>query len=351
MRTPIGLPVAWIVLALLAGARVTAAAPFDAAAAREKAHRLTPCVSRAEAGPLWREFDDTMRAALKDSLHFVSVLETLTGSTGTLDSLLDETVTSPQPGAFVYRANARFSKWTTPLELIFSFDEAGRVSGFLVRPPAGTAKMEYPSSFLDYRTKTRLRLPFRGEWTVFWGGRTLDQNYHAFTRDQRFALDLLIVRDQRTHDGDGRKCSDYFCYGQPVLAPAAGTVVWEQDSLPDNEPGKMDPSHATGNSLILDHGNGEYSLIAHLQPGSLRFRVGDRVPADAQVGRCGNSGNTSEPHVHFHLQNRPMLFDADGLPAQFADVLVDGERQERVELMKGERVRRADQEGGLTDRR
>jgi murein DD-endopeptidase MepM/ murein hydrolase activator NlpD len=241
----------------------------------------------------------------------------------------------------VYRALCRFARFPQPLEVIFAFDNEGRVTGLLARPPAAGPRTEYPSAHLDYHAKTRLSLPVRGEWTVVWGGRTVKQNYHAFTRDQRFAMDILMVRDGRTHSGDGKLLAQYYCYGQPVLAPAAGTIAWEQDSLPDNPPGQMDPAHATGNSVILDHGNGEFSLLAHLQPGSLRYRVGDRVKAGAEVGRCGNSGNTSEPHVHYHLQNGPKPFDADGLPVEFVDLIVDGRRTDRAEIVQGQRVQRA----------
>jgi murein DD-endopeptidase MepM/ murein hydrolase activator NlpD len=268
------------------------------------------------------------------------MLGSIMSSIGALDSVASEEVTTPEAGTFVYDAHCRFSKAPGPVEMIFAFDANGRISGLLLRPDAKVPRKEYASPFLDYRTRTTLRLPFRGEWYVFWGGRTLKQNYHAFTRDQRFAMDIVIMKDGRTHGGDGKSCADYYCYGQPVLAPAAGTVVWARDSLPDNTPGQMDPAHATGNSLVLDHGNGEYSLIAHLQPGSQRFKVGDRVPADAEIGRCGNSGNTSEPHVHYHLQNGPAPFDADGLPAQFVDLRVDGKPVDRGEIVQGQKVSR-----------
>ncbi len=329
-------------LVLVASRPAPAGAAFDVEAARAKARTLVPHVAHADAGPLWRELDVNMRAAVKDSASWVVTLNGMHAQTGSLDSLLSDSVTTPRPGTIVYRALCRFSKFPQPLELILAFDDEGRVSGLLVRPPADQPRKEYPSTHLDYRTKTALRLPARGEWTVFWGGRTIEKNYHAFTRDQRFAMDLLIVRNGVTHDGDGTKLTDYYCYGQPVLAPAAGVVVWKQDSLPDQAPGRMDPAHATGNSLILDHGNGEYSLIAHLQPGSLRYKLGDRVPADAEVGRCGNSGNTTEPHVHYHLQDGPKPFDADGLPVQFVDLVVDSVRVTRAEIEKGQKVRRAE---------
>lgn len=330
----------WIAAATMLVASVACAeVVFDADSALRKAHRLLAHVVRNEPGPLWAEFDDTMRGALRDSSGFAVTLAGIHAQTGALDSVLREQVQSPSAGTFVYRAQCRFVSASTPLEILLAFGADGRVSGLLVRPPAGETRKEYPSPHLDYRTKTPLRLPVRDEWSVFWGGRTLATNYHAFTRDQRFAMDLLIVKEGRTHTGDGTKCTDYYCYGRPVLAPAAGTIVWEQDSLPDQPPGKMDPAHATGNSLIIDHGNGEYSLVAHLQPGSLRFRTGERVTAGAEVGRCGNSGNTTEPHLHYHLQDGPRAFAADGLPVQFVDVLVNGERVARAELEKGQRVR------------
>lgn len=327
-----------LALVLTAGAAGRAEAAFDADSARAKAHRLLPFVADNHPERLWPEFDAKMREALRDSAGFAATLSSIHAQTGALDSVLSEQVTTPQPGIFVYRARCRFATALLPLELILAFDADGRVSGLLVRPPKDEPRKEYPSTHLEYQTRTRLRLPFRREWTVFWGGRTLDKNYHAFTRDQRFALDVVIVEDGKTHRGDGTQLTDYFCYGEPVLAPAAGTVVWAQDSLPDQMPGQMDPAHAAGNSLILDHGNGEFSLLAHLQPGSLRFKIGDRVSQGTVVGLCGNSGNTSEPHLHYHLQNGPQPFLADGLPVQFTDLVVDGKRIARAEIEKGSRV-------------
>jgi len=337
MRFRSGVP-CLLLLVLGAGAAARAEAAFDADSARARARLLMPAVVENHPERLWPEFDGKMREALRDSASFAAILSSIHAQTGALDSVLSEQVTTPQPGSFVYRAKCRFTRPPQPLELVLAFDAQGRVSGLLVRPPRDEPLKEYPSTHLEYQTRTRLRLPFRGEWTVFWGGRTLEKNYHAFTRDQRFALDVVIVKEGKTHRGDGTGLADYFCYGRPVLAPAAGTVVWAQDSLPDQVPGQMDPAHATGNSLVLDHGNGEFSLLAHLQPRSLRFRVGDRVSQGSVVGSCGNSGNTSEPHLHYHLQNGPQPFLADGLPIQFVDLVVDGKRVARAEIEKGSRV-------------
>jgi hypothetical protein len=88
----------------------------------------------------------------------------------------------------------RFQRLPVPGVLTVGFDPAGRIGSMTIRPDAADPK-EYPSPYLDYLPKTRFELPFNGEWLVFWGGRTLGENYHAASRAQRFAHDLVMVRD------------------------------------------------------------------------------------------------------------------------------------------------------------
>jgi murein DD-endopeptidase MepM/ murein hydrolase activator NlpD len=232
----------------------------------------------------------------------------------------------------VYARRARFERGTGVVDFILGFDEGGRIAGLLLRPAA----VAYPSDFLDYATKTSLHLPVTGEWFVAWGGRTLDANYHASSRDQRFALDLLVMEDNDTHGGDGTHNSDYYAYGRPVLAPAAGTVVAAVDSVAENVPGEMNAERPLGNHVVIDHGDGEYSFLAHLQPGSLRVVSGQRVAAGDTLGLCGNSGRSSEPHLHYHLQNSPRFGVGDGLPARFLDYRADGKPVDRGEPTRGQ---------------
>jgi murein DD-endopeptidase MepM/ murein hydrolase activator NlpD len=92
---------------------------------------------------------------------------------------------------------------------------------------------------------------------------------------------------------------------------------------------------------VLDLGHGEFALLAHLRRGSVRVRTGQRVRAGTLLGLCGNSGNTSEPHLHFHVQDRAKLFGAArGLPATFVDYRADGRRIARGTPRQGEFVRR-----------
>ena len=327
-------------LALLAPSPTRAAAVTDSVSTVAAAHALLPDISAGVPGTLWSLFDNKMRAALKDSASWVATQQGMHGQLGALTRIKDESVMRGT-GMWVWTARSVFAKAPVTIEILAAFTPEGRITGLLMRPARTEAPKLYPSPHLDYETKTSLHLPLRGTWDVFWGGRTLEQNYHAAFRDQRFAHDLLILKDGSSHKGDGKALTDYYAYGQSVLAPAAGKVVWLCDSLPDNVPGKMDPAHATGNSLVLDHGNGEFSLLAHLQPHSLKVKLGDMVRAGQVLGLCGNSGNTTEPHVHYHLQDSPRPFDGDGLPAQFVDLVVDGRPVARAEILKGQKVANA----------
>ena len=208
---------------------------------------------------------------------------------------------------------------------------ARRLNALKVRPAL--------SNFLDYQTYTALQLPFAGEWYVYWGGRTIAQNRHAVARDQRFAYDFLILRGGRSFQGPGDHNENYFCFDQPISAPANGVVAGAGDEVPDNLPGSMNPKNPLGNYVIVDHGSSEFSFFAHFKHGSVHVRSGDAVKAGDLLGRCGNSGNSSEPHLHYHLQNTAAPFAGDGLPLFFVDYVVDGKLVKRGEPLAGQTVR------------
>jgi hypothetical protein len=316
--------------------RLHAAAPVDSTAALALAHQLRPHVSKGKPGPLWAVFDDAMRSAMGDSTRFVAAMEGIHAQTGAITEVLEEKMSLEQ-GVWMYRATCRFEKATDPLVLLIAIKPDGRVAGLAVRPQPPRA---FASTKLDYVTRTKLQLPFRDEWFVFWGGHTLEENRHAVSKAQRFAYDLLIVKGEETHTGDGKKLADYYCYGAEILAPADGVVVETCDSLPDQTPGAMDPGHPAGNHVVIDHGNGEFSMLAHLQPKSVRVKTGDRVKAGDVLGLCGNSGNTTEPHLHYHLQDGPDMGTAEGLPAAFTGLCVDGKPVDRSEPTRGQSIKR-----------
>jgi hypothetical protein len=324
----------FLLLALLG----TGAALADDAHTLARGRELSKLFLERKHDALWAQMTPKMQEALKSVDALGAFRDQVGAQLGDEADVLDEKTTTV-PGFTVYLRTARWSKLPARIVMQFALDADDRVAGFFVRPDPSAAKEQAPTTHLDYRTKASLRLPFDGEWYVFWGGRTLEQNYHGIDRGQRFAYDILVMRDDKSHDGDGTKLEQYYCWNRPILAPADATVVARVDSLPDQAPGKMDPAHATGNHVVLDLGDGEYAFVAHLRQGSVRVEEGARVARGDELGRCGNSGNTSEPHLHFHLQDTPKFGAGDGLPAQFVDYVADGKPVARGEPLKGQRVR------------
>ncbi len=136
---------------------------------------------------------------------------------------------------------------------------------------------------------------------------------------QRFAVDFAarLNRAGLTHRGSASKNSSYFNYGTPLLAVGAGKVVAAVDRYPDqipNAPVPVTGNALDGNVVIIKLDDGVYAGYAHIKPGSVRVRPGQRVTAGQVIGRLGNSGNTTGPHLHFQLMDRPSLLDANGLP-------------------------------------
>jgi Peptidase family M23 len=288
---------------------------------------------------LFARFSPEMRGVIPTVEAMRAMNAQIQGQVGAETEVLGERIVDPPPapGMTVYVRSARFEKAPMVLDLIVAVDSAGTIHGINLQPQR--SREPAPSQFLEYETKTPLRLPFDGEWYVFWGGRTVDQNYHAAVASQRFAYDLVVRRDGSSHTGDGSRLEQYHCWGQPILAPGAGTVVRSLDTLPDQQIGQRDPGNPAGNHVIIDHGNGEFSLLAHLRQGSVTVWRGDRVAQGQKVGECGNSGNTSEPHLHYHLQNGPVFGQAEGLPAQFLGYTADGQPVARGEPVKGQTIR------------
>lgn len=305
-------------------------APAATVDAMARGRELTQLFFSRELGQLLPQLGPQMAAIMKlETLN--SFRDQVEDQLGAETQVQDERVVT-QDSFQVYRRLSKFEKAPMPIETVWTLSPSGKVAGFYIRPP----QTEYPSPFLEYRTKTALRLPFEGEWRVFWGGRTLAQNQHAAVRAQRFAYDLARWQDGKTFSGDGKKCEDYFAFGQSIVSPGAGKVVAAVDGIADNVPGTTDKEHLAGNHVVVDHGKNEFSFLAHLEQGSVLVKVGDEVKAGQKLGRCGNSGNTDQPHLHYHLANAADLVNADGLPAQFLSYVADGKPVERGEPVQGQ---------------
>lgn len=197
----------------------------------------------------------------------------------------------------------------------------------------------------EYRNKTRYTLPFHGEWLVYNGGVTRKTSHSWDVLGQRFALDFVQADGALArHTGRGVKPEEYFCYGAEILAAADGVVVAAENRVglaPLLGWGFCDFTARTfiGNHVIIGHADGEFALYAHMIKGSVTVGPGDRVHRGQVIGCCGHTGHSSEPHLHFHLQDAADVFTGMGLPVAFSGVEVDGASRETAYLQAGNRVR------------
>lgn len=142
---------------------------------------------------------------------------------------------------------------------------------------------------------------------------------------QRFATDWGKFGDDwnALRSGDGSKNTDFYVYGEPLIAVADATVVDVRDDIPENDPSKNTTAvpvsfdTVAGNHVVLDLGQGRYALYAHMQPGKMRVKVGDRVKRGQVLGLLGNSGNAVGPHLHFQIADSPVALGGEGLPYVF----------------------------------
>jgi len=148
--------------------------------------------------------------------------------------------------------------------------------------------------------------PFAGRSVVYNGGPSPLTNHHAVVPNQLHALDLGPEQRSTTALVTHEAFRNDACYGAPVLAPLAGKVTSVVDGTPDLPPQNADADNPAGNHVVIQ-GSEHFVLLAHLARGSVRVAQGDRVKAGQVVGACGNSGNSTEPHLHIQAQNRPAL--------------------------------------------
>ncbi len=182
---------------------------------------------------------------------------------------------------------------------------------------------------VDRRTPIVVRSPLAGgPWGAINGpGNTSGHRRTAIplgglTRiPQRFATDWIkLGPDGQAWKGDSTTNANWYGYNEPLHAVGAGTVVAVTDGIIENVP--FSPTMAVeitlatvgGNHVILDLGGGNYAFYAHLIPGSPTVKVGDKVSAGQVIGRLGNSGNSTAPHLHFHMGDTPSPLGTEGVP-------------------------------------
>lgn len=283
-------------------------------ATREDVQRAASAFVEAYNGKRYAEIEQSFNDQMKAALSGDKLKEFLDGAHqqfGKITSTGDPKFNAPTVAVFP----ANFERGN--LDLLVALDGERKIAGLRLSPPAP----ERPRT--ASRNETKLILPFRDDWLIFWGGDTVGKNYHQETPNQRFAFDIVKVDPGgSTHKGSGSANEDYYAFGQELLAPAAGVVTYVVDGVHDNKPGEMNRMFVPGNIVIIKHSENEYSLLAHLKQNSARVKVGDQVKQGQVIGLCGNSGNSSEPHLHFQVQSTPFFENEASMKVFFESVVV-----------------------------
>ena len=116
-------------------------------------------------------------------------------------------------------------------------------------------------------------------------------------------------------------------------------MVLVVDGVKDNKPGVLNPVYVPGNTVIIKTTNNEYLFFAHFKHHSIKVKEGQKLKQGQLLGQCGNSGNSSEPHLHFHIQNVEEMLGATGIKCYFEKLVVNGQIKTDYSPIKGDRIK------------
>jgi hypothetical protein len=196
-----------------------------------------------------------------------------------------------------------------------------------------------------YEQKTSLTLPFSGTCLVTESHDFLTHHRRNFPlthpliqkigitgNNSRFAYDFVLVDEEyKMFKDNPQRNEDFICWEKPVWCPGDGKIASATNNLPDNafnvsppfdvEAHLKDPETSMkkhlGNNVIIDHGNSEFSVLAHMREGSVQVDAGEKVSKGKLIGQIGTSGDSFFPHIHYQLQNGKDLLNSEGLPSKF----------------------------------
>lgn len=247
-----------------------------------------------------------------------------------------------QAGKIIQRQFARYEQTYASYKTNFeralfavniSVDNNSKINGLFVKP------FKEPNLPKIIRNSTQLILPFNDEWTVVWGGDTKELNYHVESEAQKNAFDILIKQNNgKSYKTSGATNEDYYAFGKDLIAPCDGEIVLVVDGVKDNVPGISNPIFVPGNTVILKTANNEYLVFAHFKQHSIAVKQGQQVKQGQLLGLCGNSGNSSEPHLHFHIQNVEDMNTATGVKCYFDQIIVNGHAQTDYSPIQNDKI-------------
>ena len=277
--------------------------------------------------------DDHTAAAIK---NIESLIAKSKSDLGREDAIVKEEMLSYHNGEKAYFRDSSYTEFGGIISFIVKISPLKKISAIEVLIP----KTSYSAEYKEYKTKTILSLPSKDSLFVVWGGRSPRENYHARIQVAQYATDFNILKDGRSFEKTGKKLTDYHCFGTKIYAPGNGEVTKIVDRFPDQPIGSLDRQNSLGNHIVLDHGNSEWSVLAHLKKGSVTVKLGQNLSSGTEIGECGNSGNSYEPHIHYHLQNGGEFGNETmGLPAQFHNYKVKGRLVTLGEPQFGETIK------------
>ncbi|QTD43400.1 M23 family metallopeptidase [Sporosarcina sp. Te-1] len=184
-------------------------------------------------------------------------------------------------------------------------------------------KFNYPIDIEHANPAITVKCPFAEETVVAWGGDTIENNLiHVTWPSERWAYDLVM----EPYDTGSKNNEDYGIWNKEVYSPVSGSVIAAYDGEKDIEPGTEEFISLEGNHVYIKIDETDtYLLLNHFKEGSVAVKEGDRVSPGTVLGRIGNSGTTSQPHLHIHHQRQdptkvlhPIL--AEGLPLYFEGI-------------------------------
>jgi murein DD-endopeptidase MepM/ murein hydrolase activator NlpD len=229
---------------------------------------------------------------------------------------------------------------------VFAFRDARDMLRIRVHGNGGSGATEI-SGTLPIKSefaKNTYIFPLRGVSYAGWGASF--HTGHRWAIPEEFALDIAkIGGNGLSHKGKGTRFEDYYAYGAEVLAAADGKVIGALNDQAEDPSAMQRPDESqeayfarlqkdqatrlakganviAGNYVKIDHGKDEYSFYAHLQPGGVRVHVGDQVKAGDVIGKLGSSGNSTEPHLHFHVCDAPDVLLCAGIPVNFSNITI-----------------------------
>ncbi len=197
-----------------------------------------------------------------------------------------------------------------------------------------TKKTSIEIPIIEYKNKKEYIFPLKGSWLVF--GNWDDAYNHRTMHSQEFGFDLVQLNDNLKFEQMHEKPNEEFkCYNEDLFAVADGEVVECFDGVPENPSAIKLISNdekreiieksgfvpvISGNYAIIKHATNEYSFYAHIRNGTLKITKGDMVKQGQVIGKLGNSGNSTGPHLHFHLMDKPSILTGRGLPIHFTNL-------------------------------